>query len=254
MSSRVCVFVDGENFRHTIGNLFEDFDKMDYLPKDANWGELFDWFVEKASGNGERVRTYWYVVQHLDFFPYRFPKADKEPDALKKVLCRSDELKEELRLLEDEDLIDRMGELVRNLLNKRSWMERRFRWWTSVQNNISARHPAIEFRRAGAINYNLFDGSFGQEKAVDVKLATDLLTLSDIVDVAVIVSGDQDYVPAVQVVKDRGKKVVNVAFETRGGKLLPGGARRLNHVTDTSLQIPYSEFGIHLNLHDPTPA
>jgi uncharacterized LabA/DUF88 family protein len=72
--------------------------------------------------------------------------------------------------------------------------------------------------------------------------------LPDIYDVAIILSGDQDYVPAVQVVKDRGKRVVNVAFETRGGKLLPGGARRLNHVTDDSLRIPYKELAAHLNL------
>lgn len=248
MPSRVCVFVDGENFRHNIVELFEAFDRKDYLPKGANWGELFDWLVAQVEDEGQRVRTYWYVVRHLDFNPYRFPRVDKQPDVLKKVLCRDNEIKEELRALEGEDLTSRMQELARELSGKRSTMEQRFRWWTSVQNIIAADHMAIEFRRAGAITYNLFNENLGQEKAVDVKLATDLLTLSDIYDVAVIVSGDQDYVPAVEVVKDRGKKVVNVAFETRGGKLLPGGARRLNHITDASLKIPHSDLGTHLGL------
>ena len=89
------------------------------------------------------------------------------------------------------------------------------------------------------IQYNLFNETFGQEKAVDVKLAVDLLEFVDIYDTAIIVSGDGDYVPAVQAVKNRGKQVVNVSFETRGGKLLPGGARSLNQITDKSLIVQY---------------
>jgi hypothetical protein len=99
-----------------------------------------------------------------------------------------------------------------------------------------------------AIQYNLFNEELGPEKAVDVKLATDMIILKDIYDIAVIVSGDQDYVPAVRVIKDFGRHVVNVAFETRGGKLLPGGAWRLNQITDWSLKIRYEDFKKFLNL------
>ena len=68
-----------------------------------------------------------------------------------------------------------------------------------------------------------------------------MIVLRDIYDIAVIVSGDQDYVPAVKVVKDFGKIVVNVAFLARNGRLLPGGARRLNHLTDDSIEIGYED-------------
>ena len=94
----------------------------------------------------------------------------------------------------------------------------------------------------------LFDETLGPEKAVDVKLAVDMIMLRDIYNVAVIVSGDQDYVPAVCAVKDFGKRVVNIAFETRSGRLLPGGAWRLNQVTDWSLRIAYADFEKYLNL------
>lgn len=207
----------------------------------------------KAQGDGERIRTYWYAVEHLDFSPYRIPRADREPDVLKRVLCNDADFKDQLKSLEGDDLIAKMQTFAQTLAFRRRQMEQRFQWWTSVQKRISTEHFGVEFRRAGSIRYNLFREDFGPEKAVDVKLATDLLTLSDIYDVAVIVSGDQDYVPAVEVVKDRGKKIVNVAFETRGGKLLPGGARRLNHITDDSLKIPHSEFGTHLNIRKSTP-
>ena len=126
----------------------------------------------------------------------------------------------------------KMSEIVSDLQHRRERFQHRFDGWTRIQDAIAERYDAIEFRRAGAISYNLFDTRLGQEKAVDVKLACDMIFLKDIYDVAVVVSGDQDYVPAVELIKDYGKRVVNVAFETRGGKLLPGGARGLNQATD----------------------
>jgi len=127
-------------------------------------------------------------------------------------------------------------------------MRNRFDGWRKVQDGIVSKHDAVEFRRAGAIRYDLFTGRFGDEKSVDVKLATDLIVLRDIYDVAVIVSGDQDYVPAVQSVKDSGKRVINVSFKTRDGRMLPGGARRLGHLTDTSFEVEYADMKRFLSL------
>ena len=86
------------------------------------------------------------------------------------------------------------------------------------------------------------------EKAVDVKLASDLIALKDIYDTAVIVSGDQDYVLAVQVIKDYGKRVVTVAFERRDGRLLPGGARQLNQASDWGLPVKHSDLDSFLKI------
>ncbi len=88
MSKRACVFVDGENFRHSITDLFDDFDRKEYLPKSARWSELFDWFVTQIEPAAERIRTYWYVVQFMDFYPYKFPDADRETLKLKRVLSK----------------------------------------------------------------------------------------------------------------------------------------------------------------------
>lgn len=141
-----------------------------------------------------------------------------------------------------------MERIVDQLKNRQAQMLKRANGWLAMQDGISGRHKAVEFRRAGAITYSLFDQQLRNEKAVDVKLATDLITLSGIYDVALILSGDQDYVPAVEVVKDSGKRVINVAFRTRGGRLLPGGARRLNQVTDWSFEINYGDLGRFLGL------
>jgi uncharacterized LabA/DUF88 family protein len=132
-----------------------------------------------------------------------------------------------------------MGEQVEHLRRSQQRIESRFKGWNTVQNGIALKHRAVEFRRSGAISYNLFEERFGQEKCVDVRLACDMIMLRGIYDTAIIVSGDQDYVPAAQILKDSGKTVINVAFQKRNGELLPGGARRLNIVMDASLSVPY---------------
>src|SRR5205085_5311289 len=98
-------------------------------------------------------------------------------------------------------LIQIQEDLQAKLLSIRS----RFDGWTTLQNGIAHKHRSIEFRRSGAIPYNLIQGRFGEEKTVDVNVAVDMVTLHNIYDLALIVSGDQDYVPAAQAVKNLGK-------------------------------------------------
>lgn len=96
---------------------------------------------------------------------------------------------------------------ISEMLKHENAMKRRFEGWKAFQDGIAHRFEAIEFRRAGSINCNLFTQRLGREKAVDVHLATDLLELRAIYDIAIILSGDQDYTPAVQAAKDSGKQL-----------------------------------------------
>ena len=247
---KVCIFVDGENFRHSIRGLFPEFNSSDYLPKRADWTQFFDWIAGRISESPHRVRTYWYVVRLLEFFPFGLNRLQHDHKKLRSTLSKSASLKSTLDGISDDTIrSQKMDEMVADLEAQRDKIQRRFDGWTAIQNGISTTHKAIEFRRAGSINCNLFQNNkFGSEKAVDVKLATDIITLRDIYDIAAIVSGDQDYVPAVEVIKDSGKRVVNVAFETRNGRLLPGGARRLNQATDWSLKVKHAEMAHYLKL------
>jgi len=248
MRKRACVFVDGENFRHTICDLFSTFDRREYLPRQARWEELFDWFVSEASPGTERVRTYYYAIQWMDFFPFQLGKLRKDPAKLRRILSRHKPYQQQFAKLTGSQLAERTDQIVAELQEKKRTMQDRFNGWLAIQNGIARKHRAVEFRRAGAIRYDLFEGSLGPEKAVDVKLATDLICLARNYDVAVIVSGDQDYVPAVQVIKNEGRTAINVAFRTRGGRLLPGGAMRLNQETDDSLEVAYTDLAGYLGI------
>ena len=68
--------------------------------------------------------------------------------------------------------------------------------------------------RLGRLVYNNWPHSPPYEKGVDIQLATDMITHSfkDNYDVAILVAGDNDYVGALQSVKDNGKNVEVALF------------------------------------------
>ncbi len=248
---RICIFVDGENFRHSIGALFpDDYESKDYLPAKANWDGFFDHLVDQVAdkaGDCERLRTYWYVVQSIDFYPRDVPDPRKFTTA-HKVLKWDAGTKAQLANLSGDDLKKKVEELTRQMKDRKRSKQDRFRGWTDVQDEIALANDRVEFRRAGALRCNLFTNEFSGEKAVDVKLATDMIVLIDSYDVAVLVTGDEDYCPAVSHVKDRGRTVVSVAFADAGGKLLPGGARALNVHSDWGIVMTADEVDAFLGL------
>ncbi len=239
---KACIFVDGENLRHSLVDLFDPtFNPSDYLPKKADWDGFFKHLVTAA--NAElRLRAYWYVVDEIDFFPYGIGRLLRNGDfpKLEHVLCLHKPHAATLGGITDPMAKQTtITSLAQVLIKTEAALKRRFDGWQEIQNVIAHNFDSVEFRRAGSIRYDLFTGKFGQEKGVDVKLATDLLKLEDIYDVGIIVSGDGDYVPAVQVVKDWGKHIINVSFLKKSGGLLPGGARRLNQNTDRAIEVQY---------------
>jgi len=68
--------------------------------------------------------------------------------------------------------------------------------------------------RLGRLVYNNWPGSPPYEKGVDILLATDMITHSfkNNYNVAILVAGDNDYVGALQAVKDNGKNVEVALF------------------------------------------
>lgn len=243
---KVCIFIDGENLRHSIIKLFPEFDKRKYLPK-AEWDSLFDWIVEKSIPGAERVRSYWYVVKGIDFIPSNISLLEKKGDTI--FLDKSPKNTERREKYEAaKNKKEFVAKYFADLKDKQGKMRARARGWDTIHELIEGSSRSVEFRKVGTIKYDLLTQKLCDEKAVDVHLAVDMVTLKDIYDVAVILSGDQDYVPAVRAVKDSGKRVVNVAFLKEDGHLLPGGARRLGQTTDWSLEVTHADLKKFLKL------
>ena len=68
--------------------------------------------------------------------------------------------------------------------------------------------------RLGRLVYNNWPNSPPYEKGVDIQLATDMIThgFKNNYDVAILVAGDNDFVGALQAVKDNGKNVEVALF------------------------------------------
>jgi hypothetical protein len=86
---KACIFVDGENLRHSLVDLFDPtFNPSDYLPKKADWDGFFKFLVNLGQAD-LRLRAYWYVVDEIDFFPYGVSRLFRNGDFVKleHVLC-----------------------------------------------------------------------------------------------------------------------------------------------------------------------
>jgi uncharacterized LabA/DUF88 family protein len=93
--------------------------------------------------------------------------------------------------------------------------------------------------RLGRLVYNNWPNSPPYEKGVDILLATDMIThgYKNNYDVAILVAGDNDFVGAIQAVKDNGKNLEVALFGKEqtsmqlrkvADKVIPINARLLN--------------------------
>ena len=119
-----------------------------------------------------------------------------------------------------------IGKLSRRLLDKRRLVRiyyynakvglkeepQRYRDQQAFFDSVSA-IPYCELR-LGRLVYINWPNTPPFEKGVDIQLATDMIThsLKNNYDVAVLVAGDNDYVGALQAVKDNGKNVEVALF------------------------------------------
>lgn len=237
---KACIFVDGENFRYSLADLFPSdryhFTKERYLP-DTDWHAFFRFIA--AQCDCELVRAYWYVTDSIDFRPFKIPHrwSDKA-----KQFKRSERYTQRIDAAADPPARREVLQTIEEeLMARRREMEARWKGQRQVLFAIEKNNDRLEVRRFGSIAFDLIDNCFETEKGVDTQLATDLIMMSDIYDVAILVSGDADYLPPIAAIKSRGKIVYSVCFLNTKGDKLPGGARRLEAVVDSSYEVPFAE-------------
>lgn len=94
-------------------------------------------------------------------------------------------------------------------------------YYTVVQGDESKKEDIeLELKNIGIETPRVFKKAKGRSsKRVDITLATDMLAQAhrDNYDIAILVAGDEDYVPLVKAIKDEGKRVVLWFFEESKG-------------------------------------
>ena len=284
---RTCFFTDVEHLRHAIQGLFPEafpaslFTAGPYLPPGAEWENIFKFLARECGKKGEFrarwIRAYWYVTEEITPFPLvPLPEQAEDADLARWIVnnrrglgrFRLSDSPDGARALALADAVKRgdiapqatalspenrqnalavVGELRRRLRRAKDVFERQ----QQAQNDIARGCRSIEFRRSGSTMFDLMENRCTGEKTVDANLSLDMLLLKDIYDVAVILSGDQDFVPAARAAKNAGKIVVNVAFRTENGRgFFPPGADKLHQVVDWRIEVDHAAFRKFLGLAD----
>ncbi|MEA3420090.1 MAG: NYN domain-containing protein [Acidobacteriota bacterium] len=210
---RTVIFIDGQNFKYNLGAFrFQgqggQIESRPYRLDEKHflWREFFKGIIDKynqSTGWEHRlVRVYWYNAERMRPFEINEP-------AITKVLRDYPHLQGLTR--------DTLVDLAKK------WYEEQRRYFDQTRDRvfegIQRKERFLEFKYVGDYvlkpfePYKLEQDNRGKfyyqgiregEKGVDVGIAVDMISKLSDYDVAVLVSGDADFLPAVQYIKDRG--------------------------------------------------
>jgi len=174
---RVAIFIDSSNFYHGLKTCIGN-TKVD-----------FSKFSQLLCGSRELVRAYYYNAPvNQQAFPDIYKDQQKFFDSLKTVpyfVLKLGRLEKRTVKVDKENLMKTFGDDVAKLILEK--------WGEVITTYV--------------------------EKGVDIDLAADMLRLAynNAYDTAIIVTGDGDFVSAVNGVKDMGKHVENANFSDGKG-------------------------------------
>lgn len=185
MLCRAVAFIDGQNIHNSLKSI-------GLQEKDVDWLQIFKRITPEEH---ELVRVYWYHIAQVSDFDWIPSKAMR--------YCPPD-MDEDTFIKEAREWHRNEQERIRNLHR-------------TVHRQIMLDYDYIEFRYTGILKVNPYRRERIGEKGLDVGMAVDMVAKMDWYDSAILVSGDYDFAPAVQVVKDRLKRVCQVTIE-RGAR------------------------------------
>jgi uncharacterized LabA/DUF88 family protein len=211
---RTVAFVDGQNSSKNLQKFAfstSHFDREFRLDeRHFRWRGFFSdmaaWFAEKTGVGHRLVRAYWYNAASITPF-------EKSERVVANALSECQKTAPDLTV----EQLRRLAEDWHTQERRRFDVDRR-----RVLEDIQRRTEFLEFRFVGQYRVEPFtvhqfglnpDGScfyMGKrvgEKGVDVGIAVDMIAKMPNYDVAVIVSGDADFIPAIAHVKDHLRSV-----------------------------------------------
>jgi hypothetical protein len=111
----------------------------------------------------------------------------------------------------------------------------RAHYFTAVQGDDVVINQTRDRIRNCGFQAEVFKKRDGKAKQVDIALASRMVleAARDNYDIALLFAGDEDYVPAVQAVKELGKSVYLIFFDAPGGGL----ASELRRVSDSFFNV-----------------
>ncbi|GAB4563507.1 MAG: hypothetical protein Tsb0020_12740 [Haliangiales bacterium] len=246
---RFLLFVDGSNLFGILKGLELQVD--DYQ---SFYGYLFEqvvtsWrktVVAEAACPARLVRVNWYVVGELD----EWDLSDRKTLAHLQDHFEKDEELRRFYTIEAErqglsgSAATRRGweiclsEAKRWYQNKENTLTKMKRFYYAVRNNTDY----IDIAERGHWKVDVLHRMV-TEKGLDTSLAVDMIALLDSYDVAVVISGDADMIPSIELAKNRQKQVAVVEFHRGDRPDRPGRgfASRLKRSADFVVHVYETE-------------
>lgn len=209
MPKRTVVFVDGQNFKKNLQTFAfqtgQDQRSFRLDEKHFDWGKFFRALINKfdqATGvEHQLLRVYWYTADTIT--PYvpdpRRAESIARDCRLRSLSLTADEvlqLAEAWHRRERENFTRAREDVYEQLQRRYDFLEFKFVGQYDVRPFVPY---SIERDAGGRVVYL---GTRQGEKGVDVGIATDMIAKLLFYDVAILVSGDADFIPAVKHVKD----------------------------------------------------
>ncbi len=212
---RTAVFVDGQNFHKNLRSFSFETDpargpySLDekHFDWDLFFAEMIDHFDRLVGYPHRLLRVYWYNAATITPFNSRDKHAVRRawehcrrtaPELTsEQVVALAERWHDEERRSFDV----KRREVYERIQRRTDFLEFKFVGQYSVQP-----FQVYKFEKSSDGDYTYWGTRIG-EKGVDVGIATDMIAKMPYYDVAVLVSGDADFLPAVSYVKDHLKSV-----------------------------------------------
>ncbi|MCK6462403.1 MAG: NYN domain-containing protein [Candidatus Pacebacteria bacterium] len=220
--TRFIIFVDGSNLTGSLKYLnlrvkeYGTF--LNYILKQAidSWSSSV---MGGGYGQARLIRVLWYAVGSIDIW-----KLD-EPESKNQLLdwFKSDkDLQRKYLALAGSNLssteaspIELASEAWRLCFSEIStWYNQKKKYVDGLRDfhfGVSSGTDFIDIIACGHLKVDILNKNL-YEKGIDTSLAVDMVTLADIYDVALIISGDADSIPSIQRIKHKGKQAGVIEF------------------------------------------
>lgn len=250
MADRFMMFIDGSNLHGVSLTLELKFPVYGTLIQHLFKASTAQWqhsFVGQEGATPARfIRAYYYGVGSIDEWDFDDPTTIR---VLRSLFDKNRKVSDFWQTLAQQDSTDNqfnagIHEQAWNLFlgETRRWYNAKLESFDGNQrflHSLESNTDFIEVNRDGHWKLDLLNHT-AHEKGVDTGFSVDMVTMTAAYDVAILVSGDSDGIPAIRNVKRDGRQVGVIDFyqedapDRRGPNLSKALRREVDFITSVS--------------------
>lgn len=247
-SNKISIFVDGEGFLDMLGSIFykEEYDRS-FIPPKADWRGFFTAIA--GSLGCDSVKVFWYSVDQVDFYPEGDWKTMSFEEAERKLKRISTAKKKLNNLSVEKDRKAVVNKFRYVILKNQKRMLSMLAKRRELERKMVTGFPAIRMRKPGWQACSLLDSVMMSPKAIQGGMIADLFAESSNYDLAILLTGDGELVPAVDALSIMGKQFACLNLPVSGLRKPARVSRKLVDRMDFILDIPFVDMADFMGIN-----